>query len=217
MRDILPPTLLTILRDRYLAGVSDAEAAFDQHRADEDSLTGALGQSLVMREPLTFSDGADQYHVKIGYRKVRGRGPGAPEKTYGTDGFFQIEVTDSRGEVIRRKALPFQAKVDWRTQDRSLASQASRMQQHTGSGIVIDYSAWGYRACSAGLVVEARGNRRTLDQQNQMRSLGQVLANDFLNCTIGTRGLFFDSDTELFSLAEHDQHLITTYIDHVRR
>lgn len=217
MRDILPSSLLTILRDRYLAGVSDAEEAFDQHSADEDSLTGALGQSLVMKEPLTFDSGSDIYHVKIDYRKIRGRGPGAPEKRYGTDGFFQIAVMDAQGRAIRRKALPFQAKVNWRTKDRTLANQAASMQQHIGSGLVVDYSSRGYRACSAGLVIEAQGSRRTLDQKNQMRSLGQILANDFLNCTIGTRDLFYDPNTEHFLTAEHDQHLITTFVERGRR
>lgn len=55
MRELLPTIVLDSLRDRYLAGVADAEAFFDLHRADEDSVTGALGQSIAMHHPVAFT------------------------------------------------------------------------------------------------------------------------------------------------------------------
>jgi hypothetical protein len=50
MRDILPDFVIDILRDRYLAGVSDALAIFGTSAADEDALTRALGQPLLPLE-----------------------------------------------------------------------------------------------------------------------------------------------------------------------
>src|SRR3954453_4627655 len=102
MRDLLPQHLVDFLRDRYIAGVATAEANFADSSADEDSVTGALGQALAMREPLIFSDQSGAaFSVQISYRKVRGRGLNAPERLYGSAGIFQIAVTTPEGVVIR--------------------------------------------------------------------------------------------------------------------
>jgi len=39
----LPDIVREFIRDRYLAGVADAEAQYDDALGDEDSLTGACG------------------------------------------------------------------------------------------------------------------------------------------------------------------------------
>lgn len=219
MRDILPPSLVDLLRDRYLAGVADAEAAFDQHRGDEDSLTGALGQALAMREPIVFTGPDGAYSVRVSYRKLRGRGPGAPEKRLGADGIFQIEVANGNGDVVRSKGLPFQAKTNWRGKDSALLGQADIMEQVSPGGLVIDYSPAGYKACPAKAVVAAGGRRSNVDRYGVMRSLGQVLSRDFLECTIGTKGLYFDPAKELYGqIQEWDGlDLITTQITRVDR
>ncbi|HXQ69568.1 MAG TPA: hypothetical protein VN844_03745, partial [Pyrinomonadaceae bacterium] len=67
MRDLLPEHLMDFLRDRYIAGVAIAEAHFADSSADEDSVTGALGQALAMREPLIFSDESGAFSVQISY------------------------------------------------------------------------------------------------------------------------------------------------------
>jgi hypothetical protein len=219
MRDILPPSLIDLLRDRYLAGVADAEAAFDQHVADEDSLTGALGQALAMRESIIFNGPSGAYAVRVSYRKLRGRGPGAPEKKLGSDGIFQIEVANDLGEVVRSKGLPFQAKTSWRGTNTALYKQAGVMERMNPGGLVIDYTANGYKACTAKAVVEAKGHRATVEKYGAMRSLGQVLSRDFLECTIGTRGLYFDPDRELYARVADgpDLDVITTQITQLER
>jgi hypothetical protein len=111
MRDILPEDVLQAIRDRYLAGVADAEAKFRFNRGSEDSLTGALGSELSMPGPMIFTTADREYEYQVYYQRVRGQGRGAPEKTYGADGIFQIEIRDRDGRIIRRKGLPFQAKV----------------------------------------------------------------------------------------------------------
>ena len=107
---LLPDGLKAVIRDRYLAGVSDAQAKYPFSAADEDSLTGALGNSISMPHEMLFGDGQNQYSYQMSYRKIRGRGPRAPEKQLGADGIFRIEVTDERGR--QTKGLPFQAKKD---------------------------------------------------------------------------------------------------------
>ncbi len=74
----LPAPVIDALRDRFLAAVGDAQAGFEDARADEDSLTGALGQELSRRPLMTVFDGMSMYALKTNWKKVRGRGPGAP-------------------------------------------------------------------------------------------------------------------------------------------
>ncbi|CDF85726.1 hypothetical protein PKB_4401 [Pseudomonas knackmussii B13] len=215
MHDLLPSLVLDSLRDRYLAGVADAEAFFDLHRADEDSVSGALGQSIAMRDPVVFSSSEGTYVVKIDYRKIRGRGPGAPERKYGSDGLFQIEIADQLGAVILRKGLVFQSKMNWRGKKTDLYKQAVLMETKFGGGLIVDFSSTGYKACTALAAIESRGSRPIAEKLGAMRPLGQFLSRDFLDCSIGKKGLFFDPVSERFYLENYfvsGVHLITTSI-----
>jgi hypothetical protein len=179
VRDLLPAGIYGYLRDRYLAGTSDAVAHFPAHAADEDALTGALGQAFSAL-PVVYSDNGSQYFADISYRKLRGRGKNAPEKRFGADGIFQIRVTDRDGAVVRQKALPFQAKKEWRRKDTKLIKQCEDMIREFGQGIVVDFSPTGYLACRAAEVVDFQGQHRALRDQGRLRDLGHVLADDFL-------------------------------------
>jgi hypothetical protein len=216
MRDLLPDFVREAIRDRYLAGVADAEAGFEHGKADEDTLTGALGQAISTRAPVTQVLDGQTYIWKIYYRKVRGRGPGAPEKRSGADGIFQIDVSDADGQVIRRKGLPFQAKKGWSAADRNLVSQARTMLDKMGDGIVIDYAGHGYTACRASVVIDARGRKTAAMRAGAVHPLGQTLGNEFLDCNIGKDGLFYDPDKEAFQQAWIDRpqpgHAITTSV-----
>ena len=217
MRDLLPETLLSLIRDRYLAGVADAEAAFDQSSADEDAVTGALGQSIALREPLIFSDGRQAYQLSINYKKLRGRGNAAPEKRLGSDGIFQISVTTATGKIVRRKGLPFQAKSRWQSIDKRLVEQARVMQSTAQGGIVVDYGPTGYFCSPIEAVIEVGGSRRKLEKVGGLKRLGQTLANEFLDCKIGQQGLYYDPETEEF-IVEADgyrnyEHLLTTSVE----
>lgn len=211
----LPPGLKDIIRDRYLAGIADAEAKYRFSSADEDSLSGALGNNLSMAHPMIYSDGMREYQFQISYQKIRGRGPGAPERSLGADGIFQIEVRDERG--LWRKGLPFQSKKQWRSKDGKLLKQVHDMIESAGDGIVIDYRPNHYSACLAHDVVHNQANRKLIDQAGAAHSLGQLLGNDFLDCTVGRVGLFFDPETETWQTETAVppppvEHIITTRI-----
>lgn len=114
MKNLLPREVLDSLHDRYRAGVDAAEAMFEESEADEDALTGALGQAISMPHAQTFITGQGVYSVRVSYRKIRGRGKGAPEKALGADGIFQSIISDVTGKQLFRKGLPFQSKKRWR-------------------------------------------------------------------------------------------------------
>ena len=83
------------------------------------------------------------------------------------------------------------------------------MIETAGTGLVIDYSENGYTACPAETVIERGGRARELRQAHQLRPLGQVLGNDYLECRIGREGLYFDSDTEAFEFEQTFQFIET--------
>lgn len=130
----LPPLVIETLRDRYLAAVADAQAGFADARADEDALTGALGQELSRRPELFVTDGLDQYVMRVDWKKLRGRGHNAPERLYGPDGIFQLKVVDESGRVLVKKGLPFQAKTNWKGTNSRLAKQSEDINMCLGGG-----------------------------------------------------------------------------------
>ena len=198
MRDILPPAVIDTLRDRYLAGVADAEANFWNAVGDEDSLTGALGQAVSNRSGIVVAVEGAEYTVKIRWDKLRGNGPRAPESLYGPDGIFQIEILNERGQIVRTKGLPFQAKTGWKGTNSELAKQCSAIERSLAGGIVVNYTANGYEACTTEAAYRFKGKYGLAKQAGEIQPLGQLLANDFLNCTKGSVGLFFDRRTERF-------------------
>jgi hypothetical protein len=208
LRDLIPPFVVESLRQRLVAGVADAEAHYEYSKADEDSLTGALGHAISRLGPIVASDGPESYTVRTYYKKIRGRGPGAPEHSTGADGLFQIEVSDENDQSVWKKGLPFQAKKDWRGSDVRLSQQAADMIDTADQGLVIDYSPNGYRACRASVAVEHRGRASSVRTAGEFRALGQMLGNDFLDCTVGVEGLSYDSAEEVFLREGHDFHII---------
>jgi len=195
MRDLLPPFVLSQIRDRYLAGVADAEAKYDMSRGDEDALTGALGQAISTPGAITTVVNGVVFRWSVSYRKVRGRGRGAPEKKFGTDGIFEIDIRDEHGQVLRRKGLPFQSKKG-RAKGQKVVGQARDMIRACGNGLVVEYTPSGYSGLPAAAVADSTGKRAELAHHE--KALGQWLANDFLDCSIGQEGLYFDPDQEQF-------------------
>lgn len=194
----LPPAVIQQLRDQYRNGVRYAQRGFSSAAADEDSLTGALGQEFARLDDINVVVGDRQYDVHIDWTKLRGRGRGAPEKPYGADGVFQIEVWDALRKSVQRKGLPFQAKTNWDGKLKPLAKQCADIQQSLGSGIVINFTKSGYEACTTSDCVRFDGSYQKLKNEGLIKPLEEFLALDFLNCMVGTVGQYFDTDSETF-------------------
>lgn len=175
-----------------------AQRGFSSAAADEDSLTGALGQEFARLDDINVVVGDRQYEVHIDWTKLRGRGRGAPEKPYGADGVFQIEVWDALRKSVQRKGLPFQAKTNWDGKLKALAKQCADIQQSLGSGIVINFTKSGYEACTTGDCARFDGSYQKLKEEGLIKPLEEFLAADFLNCLVGTVGQYFDTDSESF-------------------
>jgi hypothetical protein len=190
----LPPAVVRMLQKHFYAGVKEAEVRFRYHSADEDAVTGALGDRLIEPETLVTVGGQIDHWSAV-YHKIRGRGPNAPEKRIGADGIFQLEVLDQQERFILRKGLLFQSKIGWKGRNGKLLRQARDILAQSRSSILIDYSANGYKAIGAKEVVAAGGNRRLVSPEDD-KSLAQVLGDEFVLCARGDRGLYWESERE---------------------
>jgi hypothetical protein len=122
--------------------------------------------------------------------------------------------------TVRLKGLPFQSKSIGKDEAHPSPRNLPIFEAYTGEGIVVDYTITGYRACSTGVAVEARGNRQEVERRGEMKPLGQLLGVDFLVCRIGKIGLFFDPETERYFEGDNivePRHAITTRVVARRR
>ncbi|HTR56144.1 MAG TPA: DEAD/DEAH box helicase [Kofleriaceae bacterium] len=195
MKDLLPEIVLTKIADQYRRAAIDAVEDYAAQHADEDGLTGALGSVLRRDVRGTEVHEGVRYTWHTQLVRVRGRGPGAPEKVLGADAILQIEVKNAAGELVRVKTLPVQAKHGWDGADSRLAGQTETMLAGCGSGIVVDYSPGAYMAADGRDVLVAGGNRNNL-RPGQERPLGDLLADEFVTCRLGTIGARYDQERE---------------------
>jgi hypothetical protein len=224
VKDFLSEFAIETIRNHLLAAVAIAEEGFENGRADEDCLTGALGDRLRHRPVVLGLPDGKEFRWETNYYKIRGRGRGALEKPLGADGIFQVQVIDLTGAVVLRKGLLFQAKNEWSGSDSGLLDQARKLTNTGTNAIVVDYSSSGYFAVPASQVVEAGGNRRNVVKAH-IRPLGKALAIGFLDCIVGRRGLYYDSSAEAVNgIPEHgpihvspeELHRIETVISQTR-
>ncbi|WP_436715810.1 hypothetical protein U8335_26650 [Roseiconus lacunae] len=162
----------------------------------------------------------NEFMYTIYHQKIRGRGSGAPEKTIGADGIFQLELYDRNGKLLRRKGLLFQSKKEWEGKDGKLGGQAENLlvDGDRDKAVVIDFGPSGYTTCSVATAAKAQGNRKQI-ANNQFSNLSATLGDEFLRCRVGVQDMYYDGDEEIlfdptvdqqFNLA--DKHVVGTRI-----
>jgi hypothetical protein len=112
MRDILPEDVLKAIRDRYLAGVADAEAKFRFNRGSEDSLTGALGSELSMPSPMIFRTGRRSTNTKSITRGCAAKVPVLQRKPMGPMEFFRLRYAIAPAGPSVGRGYPFRRKSE---------------------------------------------------------------------------------------------------------
>ena len=172
-----------------------------QHaRADEDTVTGALGQALLGPGAFPIGDGR-VVTWSTSYTRMGSSGPENPaEKRYGADGIFEIEVTDD-DRVTTRKSLLFQAKKEAYTFGNArLRKQAKKIASVPGGGIVIDYRPGSFVAVDAGAVSRADEG---VDEEPLERAL-----ESFVVCHRGSSAYYYEPDRELIHVVTVDGGLV---------
>ncbi|OGQ81379.1 MAG: hypothetical protein A3F90_12970 [Deltaproteobacteria bacterium RIFCSPLOWO2_12_FULL_60_19] len=206
MKDLLPEPAYDAIREHLSQRAREAAAGWEGGSDEEDTLTGDLGATL--RTDWSQLPPADGYlwRWRVRYKKFRGRGQGAFEKTSGADGILQIEIT--RGSEKHFKGVLFQAKKVGRLNG-DLASQLERMEQLApGGSAVIEYGPTTYRAAPGKDYLQ--GHATSHEQRDAgFRPLSEFLGDSFLPCASGLRGMYYDAVRELLVLPSGVAHHIS--------
>lgn len=190
LSDLVPKGLLRRIKTHFDEKIQEAVKSYRFNDADEDSLTGAMGQALSTPEMIVSVVNGSIYSFAVESHKILGKGPSTPEKRTGADGIFQISVMEGM-KVVFEKGLPFQSKKKIVYRKAAVIDQADDMLRTSGSGIVLRYGPEGY---------DAEDVRHLLGKDDPDRvktppgfaSLSTVLGDWFLDCEIGKMGLSFD-------------------------
>jgi hypothetical protein len=212
---LVPAQLLRLIRDRIKAGVADAEAMFYLNEEEEDSISGALGQAIATKDPIVLQSEQGMFSFEIKAFKIRGRGPNAPEKHLGADGIIQIRATKF-DDVVFTKGLPFQAKKTGGFTSATVRRQAEDLARTAHVGIILKYKQDDYTGVNINEILAAQDSPVLNPRKIVPRKLSAILGDDFLDCNIGRRGLYYDKhavsfgkkgawviSTEVRQLSEH--------------
>jgi hypothetical protein len=168
---------------------------YEDLKGDEDSLTGAF--SVRLRDAIRGSTNGVTWDTRV--KKLRGRGPGAPEHATGADMIIEVHVRDPEGRLIDSKGLLAQAKKNWQSADAWLLAQAQLMERIApGASIAVDYNS-GCGAVEAAVVIATSGRR-----PQGLRPVGELLADEFLPCKIGRLSMFYDETSEVLHVPSLD-------------
>jgi hypothetical protein len=161
-------------------------------RAHEDSLTGAAFSDFHTQRTRRVDVEGQKWRWRVRARKFGSGGRGSEEKRTGADGIVEVEVRHFATGHIDRKALLVQAKKEWSGKDSNLFDQVRKMEGIApGCSAAIDYTERGYQGIDGREVLSAEGDRRRLSDTGIV-PLGDFLADRFLLCKVGCRGLYYD-------------------------
>lgn len=136
------------------------------------------------------------------YKKFRGRGKGADEKVFGADGIVEVQIEDRDTGTKFGKGVLFQAKKRGDRRRAKLLEQAGKMEEIVRQGSAIfeygpnEYVGYDASTLIEDHVAEVNGNPRdhvAEDDGNSRSRLGDYLAERFLPCGVGKRGMYYDA------------------------
>lgn len=191
MRNELPRKIFKALQDHLRKGCKRGEQGWESGSAEEDTLTGDLGSSLRRPWHNMSDEGGRRWRFRVTYKKFRGRGKGADERVFGADGIVEVQIEDRQNGSKHGKGVLFQAKKKGDKRARKLLEQATKMERIAQKGAAIfEYGPDEYIGFDASTIIDqdlanSEGNTRA--------RLGDYLADRFLPCDVGKRGMFFDA------------------------
>lgn len=196
LAQVIPQAVYEEIRQQYREASFLDEEDFDDLRAAENSLTGVVASAL-RRHIRGEKDGIRwETRAKI----VRGNGPAAPEGGLGADLVIEINVRDDSDRIVARKVALAQAKIEW-SSGSGLREQLQAIETLApNASIFIDYRSDGCMATTGSKVVSPQSEHDNM--QNTMKTLGLLLADEFMPCLVGRQDLHFDVATERLWRAE---------------
>lgn len=192
MQDVIPQGVFREVQAHLREGAAHAEGGWEAGSDEEDTLTGDFGASVRTPGWVESRDDGARWQWRITYKKLRGRGRDAPEKVIGADGIFQIEVRPFGTSVVIPKGILFQAKKYQGSSRSDLIPQVEDMERVApGASAVFEFGPNGYFGVSGREILVTR----QLDPDrvpHPERRLGSYLADEFLPCEAGLRGMYYD-------------------------
>jgi hypothetical protein len=192
LRDVIPSSVFEAIQRHLRERTKHAEGGWEAGSDDEDTLTGDLGGSLRTAGWRKTRDVDDEWEWRVSYKKFRGHGQGALEKTIGADGIVQVEVRPAMAGEIVTKGVLFQAKKHKGSSRTKLKGQVADMEDCApGGSAVFEYGPNGYRA-ESGASIAKKSNQDAGIPHPDM-PLAEYLADSFLPCESGIRGMYYDA------------------------
>jgi len=184
----IPLALQAEIKAFIVAACRRGERIWRNFAFEEDSITGAFLSKFETDVQYKKIDN-QLWTWNVDYLKFRGRGPGAFENIHGSDGIFQIEVKNEFDKIIFSKGLLFQAKkVNGSLTD--LKPQVQQMEKLVpNSSVAFIYGPEGFKATLGRDIVSQVTKKNSFMFE---KDIANVLANDFLDCSVGKVGLIFD-------------------------
>jgi hypothetical protein len=174
-----------------------AHRDWEINQAHEDSLTGALFSQLATHRTRRISVDRGEWLWRIKAYKFGSGGRGSQEKLIGADGILEVEIWHHGSGTIDHKSILIQAKKQWAGRDARLVKQINSIESiASGSSVAFDYGPDGYSAVRGQHVLTAEGYKYQLSG-HQIEPLGDFLADQFLACTAGVKGLYYDPRRKL--------------------
>ena len=202
MRDVLPDPVFEAVQGHLQSGAEHAQTGWEAASEDEDTVTGDFGCSLRTGwKEINSAKGAWRWLVT--YKKFRGRGRGAVEKTFCADGIVQVEAFSADGD-LHTKGVLFQAKKASASQGQDMRNQVRLMESLApGGSAVFEFGPEGYRAESGTIVIRDIGSIRERPLE-RARPIGRYLSDEFMTCQSGLRGMYFDAVRKVLLIPAHD-------------
>lgn len=196
MQDVIPKGVFREIQAHLRKRMIHAEKGWDAGADEEDTLTGDLGGSLRTDGWIESSKSDESWYWRIHYKKFRGRGDDAPEKETGADGIFQIEAHPGDDTLIVSKGVLFQAKKYRGSSRGDMIGQVNKMERIApGGSAVFEYGPDGYHGASGRDILSKR-DLHPHQIPHPEGALGDYLADRFLPCESGLRGMYYDAVRE---------------------
>lgn len=214
MRDVIPTDVFNVLQEGLRARITAAaEGGWESASDEEDALTGDFcGRLRTTWQEVSSRDG--YWRWRIHYKKFRGRGTDALEKHSGADGIVQIEVFEASGTIVTKGVL-FQAKKITGSSRTDLPAQVRQMEELApGGSAVFEFGPDGYLA-EAGSSIVAKLVARPGRIPHPISPITDYLADEFLECKSGLRGMYYDGVRKILVLPDTgDNRLLPLALRH---
>ncbi|MGV8994792.1 MAG: hypothetical protein ACOH1O_11875 [Flavobacterium sp.] len=172
----LPKDLSEEIKNKIKENSLKGEKGWKYSNQEEDSLLGHFLGTLITDKKY-FEDSEKIYEWEIFYNKFRGRGKNALESIIGADAIITLEIIDNITNNKTVKSILFQAKK--KGNSRGLKKQKDLMDQFAkGGNFIFTCGPDGYFA-----------QNNIVDEKVR---IGNFLADQFVTCTIGIQGMFYD-------------------------